>query len=336
MGSVWGNIGGKKKKGKKKRSGLSRNASYHTLTPGETPNRTPRVSHSKRTPRVSASEHTRTPRVSASEHKRTPRVSFGEHAAIAKSPKQSLLSPKVTGDTSLQKPASPARSPRAAPSPISGSPAGTIDGTVAAVPQPPPVPSGRFPRQCAELPPPPDDLPGQEGLILSRAGFHRDVHARGGGEALPGERRVSGRFAAGQNVGAPARARFEEYGGGRFGHVEGIEGAGGRRAAGPGARGRLGFPMGVDGTASFHSGGGEGGGEEGARAVVPPDERHFELPPLGRLPSRESRGLGVGMMPAGYRNVEMPRMQGTSIVDDASVPALFEFSAGREAEYGHL
>lgn len=59
-------------------------------------------------------------------------------------------------------------------------------------------------------------------------------------------------------------------------------------------------------------------------AVVPQvDERHFELPPLGRLPSRESRGLGVGLLPAGYQNVQMPR---TPDVDDAGLPGLFEFS----------
>lgn len=137
-----------------------------------------------------------------------------------------------------------------------------------------------------KLPPPPVDLP--DIGFRHRGGTRAEGGERDGGRGV--ERRSSARIASGQNSGVPARVRLENAGGGGGG------GDGGGVGADGGGAGTSGGGVGCEGGSSTLDGGissGDGAGPADA------DRRHFELPLLSRLPSREPHGIGVGLLPAG-------------------------------------
>jgi hypothetical protein len=284
-------------------------------SPNSTPNRSPRVSLGKMTLDRQLQQQQQQQHLPPS-----PKLLGG--AAPSHAHPTHLQSPLSRGASFAAAVASPPPPPSAAAA-AAGAAFGAADDAAAAAP--PPVPIMRRPR--AQLPPPPVDLPNQgmgDGASSRRgsglgAGLHPDGGGAAGGGGAVNQRRSSA-IASGQNAGVPARVRFEDARGGGGG-VDGVS-LGVGVAAGVISRG------GVGGAGRGGEGGGSSaadaaaGGAEGAPAAGADDDRHFELPPLGRLPSRESRGLGVGLLPAGT-DVQLPR---TPNADDARLPGLFEFS----------
>jgi len=128
----------------------------------------------------------------------------------------------------------------------------------------------------------------------------------------------SARAAAGQNAGAPSRARREPMGvgiwDGRSYETSGLSGgsspspiAGAAAATGAGAST-------IGGATAAATAGAVAGAAAGAAAVAAAEDPAYDqylLPALGRLPSREGRGeMILGVLPAEYHNMPSPRTPG--------------------------
>lgn len=295
--------------------------SFRDANPNRTPNMSPRVSigdASSVRDRPLQLQHPPPPRSGGA-------VSHASHAQVIQS--HSPLNRGVSAASIASPPLSPAAGGGGHGE---GKYSHDVEAAVSAA-----LPSPRRPR--AQLPPPPVDLPNK--IIRGRRGGCGGGGSSGwsgadavqqpgvGGARAGASQRCgsSARIASGQNSGAPARVRLQDVSGGAGGRSD--SGSAGVGAAARGVVG-VGFAAGAGG------GGGSGGGgsSAGSAAVPQVDERHFELPPLGRLPSRESRGLGVGLLPAGYRNVQLPM---TPDIEDARLTGLFEFSTNN-GDHGNI